>query len=356
MHFFNSLSLAFHVWQFSCLSPFHLRLQQQHQHRSHSTNFYRNCSYIAIASALVIIILCCIFVNEIIFSSEYKQTVKVLDGMTMWLAQFTALVIFYESYSKRRMQRNFFYKINSIDFLMEYQIGIRPNYAKQKKTIRRQTMRWLILYAIVFITNLVIMYIAFENTTRWWVVFFGPYFICSLRYYQITTCVDMIHCRYQQLNHFIDHLRTTAAAAVAAADANDDGKVHEAQQISNFTKMPMNCAPVTMISSHHNNRNKSGSIYEKLHHLRRVCRLLSSSNHNINEAFQYSILLIIINDFLHILINSFWTIRILLRPNIRYFYMIPPLLWASVNFNHIISLSAACHHATEEVISHMCVN
>lgn len=96
------------------------------------------------------------------------------------------------------------------------------------------------------------------------------------------------------------------------------------------------------------NQNKSDSIYEKLHHLRRVCRLLSSANRNINEAFKYSIPLIIVNDFLQILINWYWILRILLRPDIRVFHLIPPLFWSMLNFNHVVSLSAACHYATDE--------
>lgn len=97
------------------------------------------------------------------------------------------------------------------------------------------------------------------------------------------------------------------------------------------------------------NQMKSNSIYEKLHHLRRVCRLLSSASHNINEAYKYSIPLIIVNDFLQILINWYWILRILLEPKIRFFHLIPPLCWSLLNFHHVVTLSATCHYATDEV-------
>lgn len=335
MDFFDSISRPFHLWQFICLSPYDLKSQKI---RSHPSSFYRNSIITAIVIQLLTVILCVIFFDKIV-PPGLKQTIKVLDALTMVLAQLTALVIFLESFRKRRIQRNFFHKINSIDFIMEFKIGARPNYVEKKKIMARRMIGWLILIAVNFLTNFIVLSIAFDIAYRWWAIFFASYFICSLRYHQITTCVDVIHCRYQLLNDFINHL---------TADSNnqDDGGGNSVntRRLTMFNVAEMRTDSVLGEP----NQNKSDSIYEKLHHLRRVCRLLSSANRNINEAFKYSIPLIIVNDFLQILINWYWILRILLRPDIRVFHLIPPLFWSMLNFNHVVSLSAACHYATDE--------
>lgn len=332
MDFFASIALPFRLWQFTCVSPFDLKSQQN---QSEPSSFHRNCTISVIILQLLTVILCGIFFNDIV-SPQLKQTIRVLDGLTIILAQFAALVIFWESFSKRQVQRIFFHKINSIDFLMEFKIGVRPNYERKKKTNARRMFAWLIVFATSFITNFVILSISFDIAHRWWAIFCVSYFVCSLRYHQITTCVDVIHCRYQLLNQFINQLK------MDKQNHDGDDNVKSRRPMFNVSEILTDNAPATMV-------NSSESIYEKLHHLRRVCRLLSSANHNINEAFQFSIPLIIVNDFLQILINWFWILRILLKSNIRLFYLIPPLSWTIVNFIHVVSLSATCHHTTEEV-------
>lgn len=340
MDFFDSISLPFRLWQFTCLSPYSLKSQKN---RSQPSNIFRNSIITAIVIQLLIIILCVIFFSEIV-SPKLNQTIKVLDGLIMWLAQLTALVIFLESYGKWRIQRNFFHKINSIDFLMEFKIGIRANYVGKKKNSARHMIGWLILIAANFLTIFVIMSIAYDISYRWWAVFYASYVICSMRYHQITMCVDVIHCRFQVLNHFINH-------HLRMDNQNGDEVNSKRRPMFNVTETLLdNAVSATVINE--SKQNKSDSVYEKLHHLRRVCRLLSSANHNINEAFKYSIPLIIVNDFLQILINWYWILRILLRigyHEFRIYRLIPPLFWSLMNFKHVVLLSATCHYATDEV-------
>lgn len=248
-----------------------------------------------------------------------------------------------------RIQQNFFHKINSIDFLLEYKMGIRPNYAQKEKSNAKLMIGWVILNAIIFTTNVVILDIAYDIAYRWWIIFFASYFFCSFRYHQITTCVDVINYRYELLNRFINHLSLNDNDDVGDDVNNNGNDVHTKQSVFDVIETRLDNYSVTMISNKRN-ENRFDLIYEKLHHLRRVCRLLSSANHNINEAFQFSMPLIIANDFLQVIINWYWILRVLLQPNIRLFKLIPPLSWTLMNFAHIVSISAACHHATEEVV------
>lgn len=324
MDFFDSFSVAFRMWQFTCLSPFSLR---KHKIKSIPKNIHRIYSFSIIAIQVLVIILSLAFLKHIIFI-ETPQTIRTVDTLVMLLLQLTAGIIFYESYTKRFVQIDFLRKINSIDFIFEYKIGISQKYEKQKQNNIFRLCRWLILDLVIFVTIFVAIWYAYVITYRWWTILYASFFICSLRYYQITTFVDIIHSRYCQINQFINKLRPDE-------DEHKNINVELVKTLQNLRRTDQSC--------------KSGSIYEKLRDLRRVCRSLSSANYCINEMFQWSIPLIIINDFLHILINAYWILRLLLEPKARAFRLIPPSFWMFINLNHVISLSAVCHRATHEV-------
>lgn len=322
--FFDSLLVPFRLWQCICLSPFNLRIAKKNVIPS---NWYRNFSIVIILIQVLQIILSFIFLDHLI-PAKLTKSVRTLDILTLTLIQFTTLMIFWESYSKRDVQMNFLRKISSIDFILEYKVGIHPTYKKQKKIIDQRLLRWLMLDIVIFMINFGILFVAFDISYRHWTIYYLSFVICSLRYYQITTYVDIIFHRYDQINQFINHLQPF-----------DDNQKN---------------VNVELVKTMENIRNifhtyKCCSIYEKLRDVRRVCRLLNSANDNINEMFQSSFPLIIVNDFLQILINSYWVLRILLNPHVKIFYLIPPLFWTFLNFNHVVSLANVCHHATEEV-------
>lgn len=321
----ESLSVPLRLWQLFCLSPFNLKTDDK---KSLSSNFYRNFSVSAIAIQVLKIIFSCIFLQHII-SSKLPKNVQTLDILTMVLVQLTTLVILWESYSKRNVQMDFLRQMNSIDFILEYKIGIKPNYITRKKTHIQRLLFWLIINIVIFIINFVILFIAFDISYRFWIVYYASFVFCSLRYCQITTYVDIIYYRYDQINRFITNLRPFNDKCT---NANNE-LIKTLKNVRNLLY-----------------KSKSCSIYEKMFDVRRVCRLLSSANNNINEMFQYSIPLIIVNDFLLILINSYWVLRILLKPNVRIFFLFPPLFWAFLNFSHVVSLANVCHYATQEVL------
>lgn len=324
MDFFDSLAVALQIWQFVCLSPFSLK---NHQMQSISKNIHRNFSFTVIFIQCVIIILSMVFLKHIIYSG-LPQTLRTIDTIQLIFIQLTALVIFWESYRKRFVQMDFLRKINSIDFILEYKIGISPNYMERKNTNIRRLLRWIFMDISIFIVNFVIMFIALHIAYRWWLILFSSFLICSLRYYQITTYVDIIHYRYCQINQFINNIQLQS-------EPNENLNVDLAKTLGNVR---------TIFQKYKNRRN-----YEKLADLRRICRLLSSANRSINDMFKWSIPTIIVNDFLHILVNCYWTMRIFLENRAPLYYLVPPLLWTFLNINHLISLSAVCHYATEEV-------
>lgn len=325
-NFFESISVAFRMWQLLALSPFSLK---NHEINSAPKRVYQIYSFSVMAAQVVVMVMCWVFFDYFV-SPKLPQTIRTLDTLTMTLLQLTALVIFFESYKKRTTQIDFLRKINSVDFILQYKIGIHPNYAQRKKTNIIRLCRWLALDATIFITNFFIMYYTFSTAHRWWVVMCASIFICSFRYYQITTYVDTINYRYYQMNEFVNELQPE----------KDNNRHFTFELTKAFDNNYAVVKKYQIVCS-----------YEKLTDLRRACRLLSSANHDINAMFLCSIPLIITNDFLSILVNLYWTLRILLDKDTPTSYLIAPLVWTFLNFNHIISLSTACHHTTHEVSS-----
>lgn len=324
MDFFDSISVSFYLWQLICLSPFRLRNNQMN---SNSNNSYRMFSLVVILIQVLAILFCATFLNHIVYA-KLPQVIQTLDTTILFLAQLTALIIFIESYKKRFVQTDFLRTINTIDFILEYKIGIQLNYSRRKRANIKRLFRWLILNFLVFIINLVLLYNLYQIAYRWWIVIYASFFICSLRYHQISSYVDIIDYRYHQINRYLNGLQFVE---------------------ENHNKFNMDLTKTLNVHTIFQ-KYKTKCIDDKLNDLQRVCLLLNAANRSINEMFQWSFPLILVSDFLQTIINSYWSLRIIFSAEIKLKHLISPLLWTLLNMNHFISLAFVCHRATAEVI------
>lgn len=318
MDFFGSISVPFYTWQVFCLSPFSLT------HSKRRKSIFKLFSFAVITLQALVIILSLTFPRYIVYESA-NQTIKTFDMITMSLAQVTALVTFFESYRQRHAQGEFLRKINSIDVILEFKIGTATDYTARSKTNIKRFLRWIILDILVFVVNLITLK---TDVYRWWIVLYSSFFICSLRYFQIVTCVDILHHRLSQMEQFIKNL--------SASDDKIESLSCDLMNIQSAFTLTQKC--------------KKRGIYEKIVDLRRVCRLISSANRKLNEAFKFSLPMLIVNDFLHIMVNSYWFLVILLsKKESDSLSLIGVFFWTVMNLNHLISLSSVCHHAAQVV-------
>lgn len=324
MHLFDTLSITCRVWQIIGLSPFSLT---NHQMSFVSKTSNQIFSFILITVHTLSIVPCQIF-EKYIIDSTIPSYVHIVGTLILAFIQLTILVIFVESYKNRCVQMDFLQKVSTIDFILEYKIGIKLNYIDQKRLNIQRLLRWLILDVLIFMTNLMLLYCWYASLYRWAIIIYASLFVCSMRYHQITTYIHIIRHRFQQINETIQTLRL------------------QQENTSNI-----NIELVRTLENVRTISHKTGSVYEKIRNLRSVCRLLNSANQSINEMFQWSIPLIITNDFFHINLVTFWFIRIILLKSIR--NTILPLFWASISFGHLISISSACHGTTEEVLDNI---
>lgn len=330
MSFFESIKTLIVVCQLVCLSPFALK-----NYRGYSKLFnLRKIFIYSIIFTQFLIIICCIVFNNTFVQTGFARAIKTFDATVLTLIQFTALIIFIESYRKRLAQVDFLQKINTIDFILKFKIGIHLNYVEQKWSNLKRLIRWIAIDISVFVINvLVIKQLYPENTVlHWWLMISLSFFICSMRYFQIVSYVYLIRYRYHRMNQFI----------------NNSLFIEE--------RITFNLDLATTLQNYGRNLNgeiwdktTSRDVYQKLVDLRRVYRLISSASRNINQIFQWSIPIIISNDVLHMLINMYWILRLIIQKEKSAFYLVVPSLWTAINLNHLLSLSSLCHHASEEV-------
>lgn len=332
MDFFDSIRVSMRVCQLICLSPFSLKT---HQNDSSTSNSVRKVFAFVIILVQFLVVIFSIVFNPMIVNPKLSRTIRTFDCAVLTLIQLNALVIFIESYAKRSTEIDFLQKINTIDFILEFKIGIHLNYVEQQFCHIKRLVRWLVIDVTVFIVNVTIFYnFSPENMYMWWTILFLSFSVCSIRYCQMVSYVYLIQYRYFRINEFIDKFDLFGQnidvfnidLATAIQSLNDNS--HYDGRIYNYT---------------------SKVVYQKLVDLRRVYRLISSASQNINHMFQWSISSNITNDVLHILINSYWILRLLIEGYKGIAYMIIPGLWTLVNINHLISLSSLCHHASSEV-------
>lgn len=323
MDFFGSISMVFCVWQVFCLSPFSLKNINKLKREAVSATTFKICSFTMITIQAFVTILSLAFIQYIWYDSS-NQIILTFDIIGMLLAQLSTLVIFIESYQQRSTQREILRKINTIDFILTFKMGILTDYVVRRNANIKQLLQWLILNISVFIINLVVME---SDVYLWWLVLYGSVFISSLRYLQIVVYVDLLQHRYNQINQFVNNLQ------------NSEGK--SKCFIDDYSKIETIC---TLIEKY-----KSRCIYEKITDLKQVFRLLHSTNRSLNQMFKWSMPLIILNNFFQIMVNSYWFLMIIFFNADLPIYLIGLCAWLAINMNHLISLSSACHHAAQEV-------
>lgn len=327
MEFMASISVVFRFWQLICITPIGIDPQLKPTTR----NVYRTYSFILIAIHVLVIIISLIYGNDLLHPDS-TPSVKVVDRFTLLLTQLCCLVVFFESYIKRIMQINLLQKIRSIDFILEYRIGLKLHHIDQKWDNINRLFRLLMLNTTVGIMLGVTSYILYGQIYiyiyRWWLCFYPSLFIYSMRCYQITTYVNLIRHRYHLINRFFKKLQVQK-------EQSGNINIDLAKTLDNVC---------TIIQKH-----KSKSVHKRLSDLRRVCRLLNSVNRNINDLFKWSIPFIVFCDFVAILDNTYWTLSLFFENNSHWHYLIYPSFWIALNFGHVIMLCSVCHHATEEV-------
>lgn len=252
------------------------------------------------------------------------------------LVQFNALALFVESYTNRHEHKDFLLQINSIDFLMEYKIGIAIDYESQRKHHRNRVAGYLIVHVIVFLIATITIYLIFNSGIDRFLVEFFSVFIVALRYYQLAMYVDVLNQRYRLINHYLDtsqeHLNSQR---FISKRANFSRILDKANQIGTVNNKPR--------------RQRTNIGFDKLQTLRRVCRSLYTACYTINSLFKWTMALCIFTDFVHFMFGVYYILNVLLGTEGTAALLIVPVARFFMVAYHVAFFVIDCGECSEEV-------
>lgn len=326
MQFFKSILVPFRLWQLLLFSPFGLK-RKIGVFRPTCNVQHSMCAFFAIGVHITVSLLTYIFIDEIV-PTDTPPATKALDILIMVLTQLVALVALIESHQKRKKQIEFLQTINSIDFILEYKVGIDPNFQSQRRHNLLRLIAWTTVH-ITLITGVYVYFcVFFGSFDRWWLLLGISYFLCSIKFHQIVTYVNLIYYRFALINTFIESSCIRKEYYVHSINT-------DFLKTMKFFKKSLS-------------KGMQTTIHEKLADLRRVSRLLVTANLLINDIFQWSMPINIANDFFQFLYNMFWVFRYFLL-GFSIHYWILPLFPVILIVYHMIALTTACDDTAEEV-------
>lgn len=332
MQFIETILPSLRVWQLFCLSPF--ALTEKTRWPKVVRNFNLLCVvYIVVESAVL--------VHGFVFTDFYldwRYPVVTVYGdlVTMTLARLLAISVVIESWKRRPIQIEFLEKISKVDSILAYRLSIDMRYDANRRETNWKSIVWLLSFCsmqIFFIASLLS-----SNTdplfVRFWLLYMGPFFICSLHYHQMVTYVRLVRYRFEAINNFIQSVCFSGEQGITNRDLL---KMMQSVVKSNPTKSECNDSKIF--------------LYKKLMEVRTAYQFLYEASENINTLFGWTLPINIANDFQKGLTNIFLFITFMLQwdeTTSDWKKVSGPLVWAMYNVGHILILSSACQQACEE--------
>lgn len=323
--FFQSIALSFQILQLVCLCPYSIK-EISNLIRP---KFQKPQLILMLIFQMVLIV----YVVHLSFHFPILNgTVKLAFFTKFVMIQVMTLALFIESYNNRNVQKDFLLQINSIDFIMEYQIDIKMDHRIQRKHHTKRVISFIGVHLIVFLISSNTIYLLYgEGIIRFAIEFFSIT-IVALRYYQLGFFADLLYQRYRIINDFMDSANDLINIDQYISKRTNFGEI--------FDKMIVNGV---------NNRRRTNIGCDKLHALRRACCSLYKASNTINELFKWTLPLCILTDFFHYLFGVFYILHILLDADPPILLIVPITRFFMVAY-HVVFFVIDCGDCTEEVL------
>lgn len=330
MQFLKTLFPSFFMWQFFSLSPFILTKDSLMPKLSQNHNVICALS-LGVQSAVMVFGLCN-FKHYIPFDN--RPPIKAFgDIFSMNLIRASCILTVVESWIKRLLQIQFLEKIDEIDTIFNRKLEIDLNYGFQRK---KSFQRFILLIGYYLCLQMIMLVVTFDPALSDFEIFCAlyavPLFVCTLRYQQFISYVYLLNDRFKALNKYIKDIAVRKATRGAG----------QMDKFSHFVY-------VRSFYIGQDNDLEALLILNKIKHIRRIYRVLINANCILCRLFNWSMLIIVFNDFCNILINIYWIIMNLLNqgPKLELFSV---SAWAIFNVSMLLSLSKACNFTCIEVI------
>lgn len=263
-----------------------------------------------------------------------RSMIKIFgDIFAMTLVRVTCISIVIESWLKRSLQISFLNKINEIDTILNKKLQISLNYEMQR---RKSIRRLITIIGLYLCLQMIVFTVSFDPEMSLFLVFCAlyavPLFVCTIRYEQFISYVDLITYRFHLINKCIKTL--------ILKKTFDDVKTLE--------KFPQFVYNRSFFIGQ-DKKLEAHLIMNKIKHLRDTYRLLIKVNQMLCRFFNWSMLANMFNDYCNVLINLYWlTLNVVQQgTKIEFFFS---LFWSLFNMGMLILLTRACYFACNEVL------
>lgn len=309
MDFFHSIPLSFHIWPVFCMQiPRFFALK-------------KSC-----VNVLVVLFIFVLLLHALTLKTA-ANLIELFDRyLIFYLPLLIIIVILVESSLKAKALEEFALQTTCIDKIMQRSLNIDTKHDVEKRDKHWRFLRWSLI-SMLLVANLFNWLYQRRATDASKFLFIYEFFVginlvlgpliivIQLHFYRVVTFVDTVRRRYHLINDCITSLHSV-----------DEGEFLErADEIRDFLN--------------------SSQSFEKLLIIRRVCRLLYSASHSINDLFGWSLFLCI---FLNFLCLTVFVYAMLCNNFDGNFYMLMSLLIPQLN--NMISLATVCEFTKFEVI------
>lgn len=323
--FLRSITSSFQILQLICLSSFCLR---------DIPSVIPPKRYRFLVLFMIVLQLFLIFftVHQYVElpAATMTPSVKLAYFVKFILIQFNTIALFIESYINRHKQQELLLQINSMDFILEFKVGIKICHTSQRSHHQSRLNQFVGVHFVVFMISTVTIHLYFGNGIARFLTEFFSVVIVAMRYYQLAMLANVLYHRYRLINAFLDA-------------SNDRIQWQQISPRSNFSRI------LERINDDQRKPHKTNIGCNRLNALRRVCCGLSAASQTINEQFKWTLPFCIFSDFIHYLFGVFYILNILLGTEGDSILLIVPVARFFMVVYHVVFFVIDCGDCSEEV-------
>lgn len=231
-----------------------------------------------------------------------------------------AVVVLVESYVKRSIQLELLEKIDEIDTIFNEKLKTKSNDDRLRRRFRQFIIIWIVRLGVfesivllggIFTYNWPLLYSVMTT--------FPPLYIGSLFYVRLMVYLDVVRYNIETINGCLAKLRE-----------------------SSLNWIWLDRQPVS--------ETETDDIWQQLIYLR-ICYFKTwEASALINRSVRWSLLIGVNNEFLLLVVNSYWLFFLLFQNSAATrISLLLIVLWIGFNMPHLLELSMICERILEQV-------
>lgn len=288
-------------------------------------SFMKNTS-IALISISLAIFIHGLFITDVYIRFPEIKFYYYIGLFYITMMRVLMIIILIESLIKRDSQIIFFENVRNADAILTKKLSPDMEYDRNKRVNNIQTGLWHFMFVASNLTQIACWIIVDQShAIYYWTFCLIPSYIVTLRYFQMTTYVNVTRVRFEIINKMI--------------------KSYYVLEPTNKMKETLN----KKIDEQSTEVEKY-LIFKNLIHLRQTYIFLYDATEIVNDLFRWSVPLMVAKDFIDLLICVYWSFLWILYPSLISLHLtVVAMAVIAMHVFHIVSISNDCHYTVEEV-------